>query len=166
MVMLWKRIYEAEKKRKEEEGERRKRVMERLERRKAEENKSPPKQDLGDTRNETRVPPVSDKRSAFGTHNDIGKTAKSMDTIPKSVDKAMGKPSAKNDHVKPGISVRYGPVDDMDVDGPATNGASNGTLNAKRKSRSSIGNSKSYKEASSESEDDRPLVRPVENTFD
>ena len=99
----------------------------------------------------------SNKFSSFSAHNQSGKGPKSMEKIPKSVDKAVGQ-SSKNDQVKPGISVRYGPVDDIKKGGPATNGAVNGVA-AKRKSRSSIGNSKSYKEASSESEDDRPLVR-------
>lgn len=59
----------------------------------------------------------------------------------------------------PGVSIRMGPVEEMDVDEPATNGAANG----KRKSRSSI-NGKSYKDASS-SEDDIPLVRYPRNAL-
>lgn len=58
-----------------------------------------------------------------------------------------------NGHVEPGISIRMGPVDDRDVDAPATNGNANG----KRKARNSVTNGKSYKDASG-SEHDKPLV--------
>ncbi|KAH7399609.1 eukaryotic DNA topoisomerase I [Pyrenochaeta sp. MPI-SDFR-AT-0127] len=60
-----------------------------------------------------------------------------------------------NGHVEPGISIRMGPVDDMDVDAPATNGNANG----KRKARTSITNGKSYKDASSSEDDDKPLSK-------
>ena len=50
-----------------------------------------------------------------------------------------------------GVSVRNGPVEEMDLDEPTVNGAS------KRKARGSIGTGKSYKETSDE-EDDKPLV--------
>jgi len=64
----------------------------------------------------------------------------------------MDKQLPANGHVEPGISIRMGPVDNMDVDGP------NGTANGKRKSRGSIPNV-SYKDHSgSEDEDDKPLV--------
>lgn len=59
-----------------------------------------------------------------------------------------------NGHVEPGISIRMGPVDDMEVDAPATNG----NVNGKRKGRNSIPNGKSYKDASSSEDDDKPLV--------
>ncbi|KAF3001978.1 DNA topoisomerase 1 [Curvularia kusanoi] len=79
--------------------------------------------------------------------------ALSNDTIPKDVDKAMDKQLPANGHVEPGISIRMGPVDDMDVD------ASNGTANGKRKSRGSIPTT-SYKERSgSEDDDDKPLSK-------
>ena len=59
-------------------------------------------------------------------------------------------------HGAPGISIRNGPVDEMDIDEPVTNGNPNG----KRKARGSMSNVKSYKEASGEDdEDDKPLVR-------
>ena len=51
-----------------------------------------------------------------------------------------------------GISIRNGPVDEMDVDSPQLNGH---TL-AKRKARNST--AKSYKEDSNESDDDAPMV--------
>ncbi len=76
----------------------------------------------------------------------------SNETIPKDVDRAMDKQLPANGHVEPGISIRMGPVDDMDVDAP------NGTANGKRKSRGSIPTT-SYKEQSgSEDDDDKPLV--------
>ena len=53
--------------------------------------------------------------------------------------------------LNPGISIRMGPVEDMDVDPPATNG--NGT---KRKSSM---NGKSYKDTTESDDDDVPLVR-------
>lgn len=69
----------------------------------------------------------------------------------------MDKAGANAKPTSVGISIRNGPVldDPMDVDGPATNGAS------KRKSRSSIGNGKpiNYKVDGSGSESDEvPLV--------
>lgn len=64
----------------------------------------------------------------------------------------MDKQAPSNGHVEPGISIRMGPVDDMDVDAP------NGNANGKRKSRGSIPTA-SYKERSgSEDDDDKPLV--------
>ena len=87
-------------------------------------------------------------------------SAKSSDTILKSVDRAMDRANPTNGHVKGGISIRHGPVDKMDIDrnakdAPQTNGVANG----KRKARSSMTNGKSYKDASSsEEDDDKPLV--------
>lgn len=85
-------------------------------------------------------------------------SAASADTIPKSVDNAMDKevPSSngQNGQLEVDISIRNGPVREMDIDEPGTNGLANG----KRKQRASI-NGKSYKEATSSDEDDKPLVR-------
>ncbi|KAF2442179.1 DNA topoisomerase 1 [Karstenula rhodostoma CBS 690.94] len=78
--------------------------------------------------------------------------AKSDVRIPKEVDQKLDNEFPSNGHVEPGVSVRMGPVEPMDVDPPATNG----TVNGKRKARNSITNGKSYKEVSSE-EDDKPL---------
>ena len=86
---------------------------------------------------------------------DASTAAKSDDRVPKELDRKLDKELPANGHVEPGISIRMGPVDDMDVDAPATNGAANG----KRKARNSITNGKSYKDASSSDEDDKPLVR-------
>lgn len=80
---------------------------------------------------------------------------KSTERISKDVDKAMDAQLPSNGHVEPGISIRMGPVDDMDVDAPATNGNANG----KRKARTSITNGKSYKDASSSEDDDKPLSK-------
>lgn len=79
---------------------------------------------------------------------------KSDERIPKTVDNAMDKQLPSNGHVEPGVSIRMGPVEDMEVDSPATNG----NVNGKRKARASLTNGKTYKEESS-SEEDQPLVR-------
>jgi DNA topoisomerase-1 len=86
--------------------------------------------------------------------NHTPSTAISNDRISKAEDKAMDEQVPSNGHVEPGISIRMGPVDAMDVDAPATNGA-----NGKRKARASLTNGKTYKDASSSEEDDKPLVR-------
>lgn len=54
-------------------------------------------------------------------------------------------------HAAPGISIRNGPVEDMDVDGKPE-------VNGKRKARASISNGVSYKDASDDDEDEKPLV--------
>jgi DNA topoisomerase-1 len=79
--------------------------------------------------------------------------AVSKERITPDVDKAMDKELPSNGHVAPGISIRMGPVDDMEIDPPATNG------NAKRKARTSITKSKTYKDASGSEDDVKPLVR-------
>ncbi|KAF2464040.1 uncharacterized protein BDR25DRAFT_99044 [Lindgomyces ingoldianus] len=80
---------------------------------------------------------------------------KSQDRISKKTDRALDKQIPSNGHVEPGISIRMGPVEDMDIDAPLTNG----NVNGKRKSRGSIANGKSYKDASSSDEDDKPLSK-------
>jgi DNA topoisomerase-1 len=80
---------------------------------------------------------------------------KSKERISKNEDRAMDKEVPSNGHIEPGISIRMGPVDDMDVDAPATNGNANG----KRKARTSTTKEKTYKDASSSEDDDKPLVR-------
>jgi DNA topoisomerase I len=68
----------------------------------------------------------------------------------------MDKQQPSNGNLNAGISIRHGPVEEMEVDderAPTTNG-----VNGKRKSRGSVG--KTYKEAtSSDEEEDKPLVR-------
>lgn len=81
---------------------------------------------------------------------------KSADRIPQAVDRAMDAKSPPIDHVEPGVSIRMGPVQDMDIDQPPTNGVANG----KRKSRGSLGNGPSYKEDSG-SDSEKPLVRSL-----
>jgi DNA topoisomerase-1 len=91
-------------------------------------------------------------------------TAKSNERISPEDVKKMDAEVPHNDHVEPGISIRMGPVDaedKMDVDAPETNGNSNG----KRKARSSITNGKSYKDASSSEEDDKPLVSRFQDSL-
>jgi hypothetical protein len=81
-------------------------------------------------------------------------SAKSNATIPQALDDAMDKANPTAEDVQPGISMAFGPVDDnMDVDQPATNGAS---ANGKRKA--SMTNGKNYKDASDSESDDVPLV--------
>ncbi|KAF3050283.1 DNA topoisomerase 1 [Didymella keratinophila] len=65
----------------------------------------------------------------------------------------MDKQLPANGHVEPGISIRMGPVDDMDVDAP------NGATNGKRKSRGSIPTANYKEQSGSEDEDDKPLSK-------
>jgi DNA topoisomerase-1 len=80
--------------------------------------------------------------------------AKSAASISKRVDKALDKAHPSSKSVQPAISLRNGPVDEMDVDEPQINGSANG----KRKSRGSLGTKAKYKEESSSDTDDLPLV--------
>ncbi|KAL8760580.1 MAG: hypothetical protein Q9184_003234 [Pyrenodesmia sp. 2 TL-2023] len=93
--------------------------------------------------------PLAGKKSNGVTHN--GPAHKSKDIIPKSVDKAMDAASKPGKHAAPGISIRNGPVENMEVDGQAA-------TNGKRKARVSNGNGVSYKDVSDE-EDDKPLSK-------
>lgn len=79
--------------------------------------------------------------------------------IPKSLDKVMDKANPSNSHVEPGISIRNGPVAEMDVVPDAAGPELNGNGPSKRKSRGSIGHKVSYAEAESSEDDDKPLVR-------
>ncbi|TDZ13177.1 DNA topoisomerase 1 [Colletotrichum spinosum] len=75
----------------------------------------------------------------------------SASRISKDEDIDMDRHASKARPAPPGLSVRHGPVDDeMDVDGPSTNGA-------KRKSRSSLPKV-NYKDES-ESDDDVPMAK-------
>lgn len=73
----------------------------------------------------------------------------STNIIPKSLDRAMDKANPVAASAAPGISIRNGPVDEMDVDEPRTNGNA-----GKRKARSGLPNGRSYNEASEEEEED------------
>jgi DNA topoisomerase-1 len=64
----------------------------------------------------------------------------------------MDKSITSTNGLPAGISIANGPVDEMEIDDPKT-------AIGKRKSRQSLTNGKSYKEESSEDdEDDAPLV--------
>ena len=77
-----------------------------------------------------------------------------MNVIPKSLDRDMDRKNPSGRATAPGISIRNGPVDEMDVDvNPGSGAASN-----KRRSRNSTTNGFSYKEQSDD-EDEVPLVR-------
>lgn len=72
--------------------------------------------------------------------------------------KTNGK-SPINGDLDPGVSVRFGAVQDDDVKMEDADGDAHGV--SKRKSRASIDQKKSYVEPESSDEDDQPLVRPV-----
>ncbi|KAL8842552.1 MAG: hypothetical protein Q9170_000506 [Blastenia crenularia] len=81
-----------------------------------------------------------------------GAAHKSKDTVPKSLDKAMDAAVKPAKHAAPGISIRNGPVEDMDINKkPEANG--------KRKVRGSISNGVSYKDATDDEEDEKPLSK-------
>lgn len=69
----------------------------------------------------------------------------------------MAKGGDQVNGVKPGISLSNGPVEEMDIDKPFTNGTTNGMTNGKRKA--SLANGKSYKEESESDDDDVPLQK-------
>ena len=88
-------------------------------------------------------------------------TSKSNEKISKSLDTAMDKASSPEGDLIHGISIRNGPMEEMEIDGPAKSTKTNGASTGKRKSRQSLTNGKSYKESSSDAEeDDKPLVWP------
>lgn len=91
-----------------------------------------------------------------------GHASKSKDIIPESVDKAMDKANPPVANGAPGISIRNGPVDEMDVDEPSTNGHAGG----KRKSRGSLKNNKTYKEESEDEEGEKPIVSEVGTSYE
>ena len=64
----------------------------------------------------------------------------------------MDRELPSNGHVEPGISIAMGPVDPMDIDKPTTNGTTG-------KRKASMGNGKSYKDASDSEDDDVPLQK-------
>lgn len=71
----------------------------------------------------------------------------------------MDKANPAGNNIAPGISIRNGPVEEMDVDGPSRHGQGpNGTIKRKVRNSNGNGNRKNYKEASDDEEDDRPLV--------
>lgn len=75
---------------------------------------------------------------------------------PKSANPAANaSPRGPNGDVDPGVSIRFGPVQDKDVD--MKDADARGV--SKRKSRTSIDHKKSYAEPKSSDDDDQPLVR-------
>lgn len=78
----------------------------------------------------------------------------SQDVVTKTTDLSTTNSPSSNGITKPGVSIRYGPIDN-DVEMP--DAEVNGVPQSKRKSRASAGN-KTYAEPES-SEDDKPLVR-------
>jgi DNA topoisomerase-1 len=80
---------------------------------------------------------------------------KSKDHISDAEDSAMDKALPSNGATDPGVSIRNGPVEKMDIDSPQKNG----NVNGKRKMRASLTNGRTYKEASSSEEDDKPLSK-------
>lgn len=85
----------------------------------------------------------------------------SKDTISDSVDKAMDRAMPSNGAVMPGISIRNGPMEEVDSPMPDANGVDkNGAGPVKRKGRESL-TRPSYAESES-SEDDKPLVGSFE----
>ena len=74
----------------------------------------------------------------------------------------MDKAIPSSNQVKPGISVRHGPVQEMEIDEPSQKGHNtNGNVNGKRKERSRMSNGKSYKDATSEDDEDKPSVNQL-----
>lgn len=76
--------------------------------------------------------------------------------ISKSTDKSMGVDQRENGTLDPGISVRFGPVGDQDVEMEDAINGTNGHAAGKRRARVSAGK-QSYAEVES-SEDEKPLV--------
>ena len=92
------------------------------------------------------------------TRPTIGNSVQSSEKIAPSVDKAMDEEVPSKDQVEPGISIRNGPADEMDVDTQNINGVSmNGVGAGKRKSRQSLTKGKKG-EGSTGSDLETPLV--------
>jgi hypothetical protein len=70
---------------------------------------------------------------------------------------AKASPIGTNGNVDPGVSIRFGPVQDKDVDMEDADADAHGV--SKRKSRASIDKKKTYAEPESSDDDDQPLVR-------
>ncbi|KAL9593905.1 MAG: hypothetical protein Q9219_007323 [cf. Caloplaca sp. 3 TL-2023] len=94
--------------------------------------------------------PLAGKKSNGVNQN--GTTHKSKATIPKSLDKAMDATAKPARHAAPGISIRNGPMEEMDLDDKHE-------TNGKRKARASMTNGVSYKDASDDEDDEEPLSK-------
>ncbi|KAJ5571306.1 DNA topoisomerase I domain 1 [Penicillium sp. DV-2018c] len=88
--------------------------------------------------------------------NGRGKALRTFLGPSNSSDVQMADSPATNGHVDPGISIRFGPVEDKDV--KMEDGEGDALVATKRKSRTSVGERKSYAEAES-SEEDEPLSK-------
>lgn len=80
-----------------------------------------------------------------------------MKTEPADTDAKMADAPDANGDVEPGISVRFGPVQDNESNKADTENDVNGGGANKRKTRGSVGQRKSYAEPESSGEDE-PLV--------
>jgi DNA topoisomerase I len=69
----------------------------------------------------------------------------------------MNKKIPSNDHVRPGISIRNGPMEAVDRQMTDVNGIETNGSTSKRKSRDSLAKP-SYAEQDTSGEDDEPLV--------
>lgn len=83
--------------------------------------------------------------------------ALSKDTVSESVDRAMDRALPSNGDVLPGISIRNGPVQEVDIPMPDANGVEVGGGPVKRKARESL-NRPSYAEPETSEDDNKPLV--------
>ena len=81
----------------------------------------------------------------------------SKDIISENVDKAMDRAVPSNRDVLPGISIRNGPVHEIDTPMPDANGLETNRGPVKRKVRESF-TRPSYADAETSEEDDKPLV--------
>lgn len=85
----------------------------------------------------------------------------SNEVISKETDTSMEPTTPSNEHVEPGISIRYGVIEPGDIEMKDAGATENGAGPSKRKSRAGAGNRKSYAEMESSEEDDKPLVRHI-----
>ncbi|KAK2765379.1 DNA topoisomerase 1 [Arachnomyces sp. PD_36] len=95
--------------------------------------------------------PLAGQRKSNGQVD--GRPSLSKPTVSKEADPPT------NGHVQAGVSIRYGPVENGDVEMKDSGATQNGTGPSKRKSRASAGSRKSYAEMESSEEDDKPLSK-------
>lgn len=75
----------------------------------------------------------------------------------------MDKANPTPENAAPGISIRNGPLVEMEIDDPNSHGLEPTNHGySKRKARNSTSNRKSYKESSEDDDDDKPLVRQAD----
>ena len=88
----------------------------------------------------------------------------SKDIIHETVDKAMDRAVPPSGDVLPGISIRNGPVQEVDTPMPDANGVGANGGPAKRKGRENLAKP-SYADAETSKEDDKPLVWTADINF-